>query len=147
VFRLTEDVMQDLLIKHPETNIRRVVHDIIDCILEKTLKDGCSKITEFGKFESYKTYSTKLAKEVIRFKFRISPVLEKKIKFDEYLINNAPIKAKVPFTKKHLEKCNQEIKQANIEAGVQASRLGNLRNKEKEMQQIVMDILEDNDTD
>jgi hypothetical protein len=141
VFRLTEDVMAELSIKHPDVNIRRIVHDIIDSILEKTLKDGCSKVTEFGKFESYKTYSTKLAKEVIRFKFRISPVLEKKIKFDEYLITNAPVKAKVPFTKKHLEKCNQEIKQSNVKAGVEASKLGNLRTKEKEMQQIVMDIL------
>jgi hypothetical protein len=141
LFRLTEDVMQELSIKHPDVNIRRIVHDVIDSILEKTLKDGCSKITEFGKFESYKTYSAKLAKEVIRFKFRISPVLEKKIRFDEYLINNAPVKAKVPFTKTHLEKCNQEVKQSNVKAGVEASKLGNLRTKEKEMQQIVMDIL------
>ena len=141
MFRLTDDVMKDLLKKHPDVNIRRIVHDIFDCILEKTLKDGSSRINEFGKFESFKTFSTKLARNVIRFKFRISPVLEKKIKFDKYLLDNAPVKAKIAFTNEHLEKCNQQVKQSNVSAGSEASKLGNLRTKEREMHDIVMDIL------
>ena len=141
MFRLTDDIMKDLIIKHPDVNIRRIVHDIFDAILEKTLKDGSSKINEFGKFESFKTVSTKLQREVIRFKFRISPVLEKKIKFDQYLLTNAPVKAKVPFTDENMEKCNTEIKNLNVEAGIEASRVGNIRTKEKQMSQLVMEIL------
>ena len=114
---------------------------LFDNILEKTLKDGSCMVTEFGKFESFKTFSTKLQTEVIRFKFRISPVLEKKIKFDKYLLDNAPVKAKVPFTNINLEKCNQEVRESNIVASADAGRLGSLRTKEKGMAQIVKDLL------
>lgn len=141
MFRLTDDLMDDLTKKYPDVNIRKIVQDIFDGILEKTLKDGSCRVNEFGKFDSFKTFSTKLGAPVIRFKFKISPMLEKKIKFDPYLLNNAPVKAKVPFTEEHLEKCNQEIKQSNVQADMEASRHGIQRTKEKEMAQIVQDIL------
>jgi hypothetical protein len=133
--------MNDLIKKYPESNIRKIVNDVFDIVLEKALKDGSCKVTEFGKFESYKTISTKLGSEVIRFKFKISPVLEKKIKFDQYLLNTAPVKAKVSFTDENLQKCNQDTKKANVEASIEAGKLGDLRTKEKEMSQLVMEIL------
>ena len=142
MIRIPEDLMKELTDKYPDANIRHIVQLLFDNILEKTLKDGSCMITEFGKFESFKTFSTKLQTEVIRFKFRISPVLEKKIKFDKYLLDNAPVKAKVPFTEVNLEKCNQEIRESNITASTEAGRLGSLRSKEKKMSQIVQDLLD-----
>jgi len=141
MFRLNDEIMLELSKKHPDVNVRRIVHDVFDSIIEKTLKDGSCKVSEFGKFDSYKTNSTKLGTEVIRFKFRISPFFEKKIKFDQYLLSNAPVKAKIPFTEENLEKCNQEIRASNIEADFEARKLGDLRTKEKEMGQLVLDIL------
>jgi nucleoid DNA-binding protein len=141
MFRLSEDLMIELCNKYPESNVRRIVHDVFDSILEKTLKDGSCKVIQFGKFECYKTVSAKLAKEVIRFKFKISQMLEKKIKFDTYLLNNTPIKSKVPFTDENLEKCNRDIRDMNIEAAKNASKMGSIRSKEKEMSQIITDIL------
>ena len=143
MIRLPEDLEEELVKKYPDANVRSIIQALFTGMMEKALKDGCCNVREFGKFEAYKTTSTKLGAEVIRFKFKISPALEKKIKFDEYLLNNAPVRAKVPFTEQHQLKCNQEIKKSNIEASREASQLGIQRTKEKMMTSLVKDLIND----
>lgn len=145
MIKIPEDIEKELIKNFPDSNVRGIIEAIFNSILNKALKDGSCNIREFGKFDVFKTISTKLGTEVLRMKFKISPALEKKIKFDQYLLNNAPVKAKVPFTEDHQKKCNPLIKIANAEAVAEASRLGNQKTKEKIMSNLVMEILNEND--
>lgn len=141
MIRLPEDVENELIEMYPEANVKAIIQSLFASVLKKTLKDGCCNIREFGKFLSHKTVSAKLATEVIRFKFKISPALERSIKTDKYLLNNIPIKAKIPFTDENKKYCNNDIKIMNTQAQIEASRLGVQLTKEKVMSNRIMDLI------
>lgn len=143
MIRIPEDLENEIIKKYPNTNIKAILQSVFTGLIDKTLNDGGCIIREFGNFKAFKTHSSKLGKDVIRFKFTISPALEKKIKFDEYLLNNIPIKAKIPFTEEHQKKCNTEIKLLNSEAGTNAVRHSAQKTKENTMSNLVSDLLND----
>lgn len=143
MIRLPEDLENELIAKYPDANIKGIIQSLFLGIIDKTLKDGGCIVREFGNFKSFRTHSTKLATDVVRFKFQISPALNKKIKTDAYLLNNIPIKAKVPFTEEHQKKCNTEIKLLNTEAGVEALRNSTQKTRERTMTNLVTAILND----
>jgi hypothetical protein len=143
MIRLPEDLENEIIKKYPTANIKSILQSVFTAIVDKTLKDGGCIIREFGNFKAFKTHSAKLGKDVIRFKFTISPALEKKIKFDEYLLNNIPIKAKIPFTEEHQKKCNTEIKLLNTEASTSAVRHSAEKTRENIMSSLVSDMLND----
>jgi hypothetical protein len=141
--RLPEDLENELIAKYPEANVKAIIQSMFLGIIDKTLKDGGCIIREFGNFKAFRTHSAKLATDVIRFKFSISPALEKKIKFDTYLLNNIPIKAKVPFTEEHQKKCSTDIKLLNVEASSLALKNSQQKTREKTMSNLVTAMLND----
>ena len=143
MIRIPEDLEDEIVKKYPESNVKSILQTVFNGLIEKTLKDGGCIIREFGNFKAFKTHSAKLGKDVIRFKFTISPALEKKIKFDEYLLNNVPIKAKIPFTEEHQKKCNTEIKLLNTEAATSAVRNSAQKTRENTMSKLVLEMLTD----
>jgi len=143
VIRIPEDLEREIIKKYPESNVKAIIQAVFVGILEKTLKDGGCIIREFGNFKAFRTFSAKLSTNVIRFKFTISPALEKKIKFDSYLLNTIPVKAKIPFTEEHQKHCNTEIKLLNTEASCEAVRQSAQKTREKTMSDLVSDIIKD----
>ena len=143
MIRIPEDLETELIKKYPDSNVKAIIQAVFSGILEKTLKDGGCIIREFGNFKAFKTFSAKLNTDVVRFKFTISPALEKKIKFDTYLLNNMLAKAKIPFTEEHQKKCNTDIKLLNSEASSEAVRISAQKTREKVMSNLVSDMLKD----
>lgn len=143
MIRIPEDLENELIAKYPDANIKAIIQSLFLGMLDKTLKDGGCIIREFGNFKAFRTHSAKLATDVVRFKFSISPALNKKIKTDAYLLNNIPVKAKVPFTEEHQKKCSTEIKLLNVEASLEAVRNSSQKTREKTMSNLVAAILEE----
>lgn len=137
MYKLPGDLENELQRKFPNVHIRKMIDSIFRMIVEKSLKDGSCFIKEFGHFSSYGKWSTKMERKVIRFRFKITPSLEKKIKTDQYYIDNIPIKAKSVFSEEHEEVCKDKKAQreANAEAEKEAEKLG----KERTKKQIVVD--------
>lgn len=140
MFKIPEDLEQELQKKYPKEHIGSIIQSLFHGIIEKTLKDGSCHIRELGKFTSFVTYSGRSFSKVVRFKFKTSMALTQKIKTDQYLIENLPVKAQVSFTEKHQSKCNTELKESNTKAAIEASQLGRMRTLEKINNQIVLDI-------
>lgn len=143
MFKIPEDVENELSKKYPQLHVRSFVNDLIRLILEKTLKDSACTIREFGKYIAFKTFSSRNGKEVIRFKFNIAHSLRSKLKDDDYLLKNLPIKAKNQFTQENEEKCEkfQDQKHANITAQKEAKELERKRTQENLARSYVLDII------
>jgi nucleoid DNA-binding protein len=126
VFKIPQDLEETLKKKFPDVHIQTVVHYVIQAILEKSLKDGSCSIREFGKFITFRTRSNKIGQDVIRFKFRISNTLNNKLRVDQYLLENIPVKVQTPFTEENEEKTKdkKEQQQLNIAAQKEAEKLG-----------------------
>ena len=118
--------------KFPDVHIKTITQHIFQSIFDKTLKDGSCNIREFGKFISFQTKSSKLGRNVIRLKFRLSTSLEMKIKTDNYLLNNIPVKSSMIFDDKNEEKCKDKrgIRNANVAAAKEASNIGKKRSED-----------------
>ncbi len=142
MIKVSEEIEKELEKKYPNTDIKNIIENLFKCIIEKTLKDGSCNIREFGKFTSFKTYSKKLECDVVRMKFRLSNSIENKIKKDKYLLGIVAAKAKVPFTEEHQAKCNNDVKLANVQANLDASKIGKQVKKDREMNNLILDILE-----
>ena len=65
--------------------IEKIIDELFEEIIKKTLYDGSCSILNFGKFFSYKVFSNFLGKFVPRFKFSVSRALTKKIRDDLYI--------------------------------------------------------------
>lgn len=143
MYKLPDDVVLEIKRKHPNIiNIERVIDDTFNEIMEKTFKDGSCPIRNLGKFTSFQSYSTRSNTNVVKFKFIPSQTFREKIKEDKYLLDILPIKAAVPFTQEHANKCNKEIKLANDRAKEAASRLSTKKTKEKLAKHEILSILE-----
>lgn len=147
MFKLPEDVENDLKLKYPNFPVRNFVNSLFQSIIEKSTSDGSCGIRELGKFLSFVTYSSRLGKDVIRFKFKVTPALNEKIRTDEYLIKNLPIKAKNPFSKKNEESCisRREQRDANFVAQKEASILGKEKTSERITKDIINGVIKDSD--
>jgi hypothetical protein len=141
VFKIPEDLEVNLKKKFPDIHIQTLVHYIVSAILEKTLKDGSCSIREFGKFITFRTRSNKIGQDVIRFKFKISNTLNNKLRSDQYLLDNVPVKVQTPFTQDNEEKTKdkKDQQQLNIQAQKEAEKLG----RDKIMSNLVTNEIKD----
>ena len=136
MFKLTEDIENELQMLYPDIDMELFLHQLISKIVDKTLQSGACSIREFGKFIAFQTFSTRTARNIIRFKFKFSPSFLNKIKFDELLMKNLPMKMKAEFNESHEAKCSgvqhrklnyQKVTELNAnEAAVTKSNLGKL---------------------
>ena len=131
-FKLPPDLESDLQNRFPEAHIPTIVEAIFQSILTKITRDSSCTIREFGKFSAFVTKSNRTLKEVVRFKFKLSTALQKKIRTDQYLIKNLPVKAQHAFTKEHEQKCKpkEAQKNANMEAKSQTTSVSKKRTNE-----------------
>ena len=139
MYKLPEDIQIELQKKFPNVNIQILTHYIFQAILEKTFKDSSCSIREFGKFLAFRTRSSRTSQDVIRFKFKISNTFDKKIKQDQYLIDNMPVKAVNVFSNQHEKTVEDKKSQhhANIAAQKEAEKLG----KTKTQSNLVINIM------
>lgn len=139
MFKLSDEIVQNLKNKFGDIPIDNIIQYLFMEILQKTITDGSCHIREFGKFVAFQTYSNKLNKHVIRYKFKPSTALLNKLNNDAYLFKKIPVKSKVPFTEENKQICHdkQNNKQLNSNAYVEAERLGS--KKSSNTDKIVVD--------
>lgn len=144
MFKLPEDVEIELQKKFVNAHIPTLVQYIFQGILDKTLKDGSCSIREFGKFISFKTKSNKMGQEVIRFKFKLSNTLANKLRIDQYLLDNMPVKATNVFTEGHEERTKDKKVQskANVSAQKEAEKLGKEKTKSNLVTNEILSIMD-----
>jgi hypothetical protein len=146
MIHIPEDLEIELQKKFQDVHIKTVIQHVFQSIFDKTLKDGSCNIREFGKFVAFQTKSSKIGRNVVRFKFRLSSSLEKKIKTDDYLLNNIPVKSTAAFNEEHEEKCKnkRDISKANANASKEAGSVGKIRTNchvvEHEVNKIINNI-------
>lgn len=143
MYRLPADVEIELQKKFQNVHVPTLVQYIFQAILEKSLSDGSCSVREFGKYICFKTRSNKTGQDVIRLKFKISNTLSNKLKIDQYILNNIPVKAATIFTPEHEEKTkNKKLQQkANITAQKEAERLGRTKTKSQLATNEIIDIM------
>ena len=122
-FKLPPDIEEDLQKRFPDIHVPTFVDALFQSILSKITKHSVCTIREFGKFTAFVTHSRKMAKNTIRFKFRVSTALNNKIKSDQYLLNKLPIKATKAFSEENEKKVKdkQAQKLANVKASTDAT--------------------------
>jgi len=143
MFRIPEELELELQKKFPNAPIPQIIQFIFQSILNKTLNDGSCSIRDFGKFISFRTRSNRVGQDVIRFKFKISNALSNKLKNDQYVFNNVPVKAANVFSESHREKTKHKKMQseANIKAAKEAERLGKKKTEEYLVLNIINDVI------
>lgn len=143
MYKLPEDLEQELQKKFANAHIPTLVQYIFQSILEKTLRDGSCSIREFGKFLSFRTRSNRIGQDVIRLKFKLSNTLNGKLKTDQYILDNMPVKAANVFTPEHEEKTkNKKLQQnANITAQKAAEKLGKEKTKSNLVTNEILNIV------
>ena len=144
MFKLPEDLEIELQKKFQNAHIPTLVQYIFQGLLEKSLKDGSCSIREFGKFITFRTRSNKIGQDVIRFKFKISNTLNNKLKIDQYLLENMPVKAATVFTTEHEQKTKDKKLQqnANITAQKAAEKLGRVKTKSQLATNEILSIMD-----
>lgn len=143
-YAVSKDVANELQKKYGSTlNVEHFVQDLFTSLINKALKDGSSVINGLGSFLSYVTYSGRHGKNVVRFKFKISPYFRKKVIDDSYLLNSLPIKAQVPFTEVHESKCNPDLRDQNVKLSIKSLQYAKEKEKEYEHSQLVLDLISD----
>lgn len=131
-YKLPADIESDLQKRFPEVHVPTFVDAVFQAIIGKITRHSNCTVREFGKFIAFVTHSEKLSKETVRFKFKISSALNKKIKSDQYLLDNLPVKAQNVFDERNQEVCEnkQIIKQANLAAISEANKVSKKKTDE-----------------
>ncbi len=126
--KTSQKIQDEMQKKYPGVNAGLFIGDLFSKIIQTTLSNSSSTITGLGRFISFVTFSKRIGKNVIRFKFKPSTSLLNSIKDDEFLLENLPVKSATVFGKSNLEKCNtdesQEAKKHNKMAEQQTIKRG-----------------------
>lgn len=143
-YKLPADIENDLQSRFPEVHIPTIVDAIFQSIISKITRHSNCTIREFGKFTAFVTHSEKLAKDIVRFKFKISSALNTKLKSDQYLLENLPVKAQNVFNEKNKKVCEnkQGQKQANLAAISEANKISKKRTDEAVAAETVSKIIQ-----
>ena len=104
-YKLPTDLESELQKRFPEVHIPTIVDAIFQSIIGKIIRHSNCTVREFGKFIAFVTHSEKLSKDTVRFKFKLSSALNKKLKSDQYLLDNLPVKAQNVFNEKNRQVC------------------------------------------
>jgi nucleoid DNA-binding protein len=131
-YKLPADIESELQKRFPEVHVPTIVDAIFQSIIGKITRHSNCTVREFGKFTAFVTHSEKLSKDTVRFKFKISSALNKKIKSDQYLLENLPAKAQVVFDERNQQVCEdkQLKKMANLEAISEANKISRKKTDE-----------------
>jgi hypothetical protein len=142
-YKLPADIEQMLQKQYKDVPIPAVIDSIFSLIVHKVTNDSSCTVREFGKFIAFVTHSEKLGKESVRFKFKLSAALRSKMKKDEFLLNNLPVKAQTSFTEDHANrvKDKQGRKQANLDAASKASKITKTKTDERIVADHIRDIV------
>lgn len=145
LIRLPKDIEFTLQKKYPDfKDMVYFVHDLFEAIKNKSFDDGSCTLSSFGSFYSYKTFSGKKGRIVVRFKFAISKSFNEAIATDEYIINkidkNISHRIKLDTLKKEWREHRDENKSMQnlfFNKKRETSRL----TKEKVMNMIISDFV------
>lgn len=142
-YKLPADIESDLQKRFPEVHVPTIVDAIFQSIISKITRHSNCTVREFGKFTAFVTHSEKLSKDTVRFKFKISSALNTKIKSDQYLLENLPVKAQNVFDEKNQKVCEdkQNKKHANLAAISEANRVSRTKTNEAVAAETVSKII------
>lgn len=145
MFKVPQDIIDDLQKKYPKYDIESFIHDIFDKILNKTLYDGSCLVRELGKFSAFKTYSTKLSKETPRLKFKTSNSLVSKLRDDQYVLDHLAVQDKAPYTEAHEEVCKtkRHIRDNRTSLLSEASKKGHAGTQDKLVRKEVLKLIDE----
>jgi hypothetical protein len=147
MFNLPKDIEKDLIEKYPDIPIKSIVNSLFQRIIEKTLNDGSCTIRSFGKFISFVTFSGKLGRDVVRFKFKLSPTFNKKIRDDDYLIKTHNVRARNTFGEIEKERIIDDIIQKrkieNAKAVIEAGKQGSMKTRERLIEKTLKEMIVD----
>ena len=112
MYKIPKDIEVEMNKIYPNIDVQLFVHQLFTKIVDKTFRDGACSIREIGKFVAFKMFSTRLNRETVKFKFKSSISMLKRIRFDEYLLNLVNISQPVEFNEEHEQICSdkREIK-------------------------------------
>lgn len=143
-YKIPADLEAELQRRFPEVHVPTIVDAIFQSMISKITRHSNCTIREFGKFTAFVTHSEKLSKDTVRFKFKISSALNKKLKSDQYLLENLPVKAQNVFDENNEKVCQdkQEKKQANLAAVSKANKVSRRKTDEAVAAETVSKIIQ-----
>lgn len=116
MIRIPKDIENELKKndKYKDINISELINELFTLILSKTFNDGGCTIRLFGSFFSFKTFSKRHGKDVVRFKFQPSKMLKLNIRNDQYLLDKVPdAKENVSYDESRITKESQQRRDEN----------------------------------
>ena len=147
-FEIPDEIIQKLQKEYPEAPVNLILQNFFQEMLNLIFKDGRCLIKRFGNFISFVTYSNRIGKKVIRFKFRPSATLMSKIRDDEYLLENLPVKSQAIFNEQNEEKCKKfkDIKKENEKIMNGGRRISQQHTENRQVYDMVRDIVNREDS-
>lgn len=143
IYKIPPDIEKNLEKIYPDVDITKLVHNIFEQILNKCFQDGSCTIREFGKFDCFKVFSSRVGREQVRLKFKATVSLIDKIRNDSYLLNELVSVQSREFTDEHQNRCDgkENQKKLNYEARRLASSKQKEKTKERLAKQRILDIV------
>jgi len=144
MYKLPEDVVKKIEKIYPEIDVTKLVHVLMESIIEKTLQDGNCTIRELGKFTSYVAESSRVGRDIVRFKFKVSQAFTNKIRYDEFLLENLKKEAAAEFTEAHERNCKgkREKRHLNIIAQSNAAKHSKQMTQENVAREEILKIID-----
>ena len=145
IYKIPPDIENILRKKYPNIDITQVIHDVFDTILEKTFDHGSCTIRSLGKFICFKTFSTRMGRDQVRFKFKASTTFVNKIKNDSFLVDKLACVKNHNFTDYHKNNCEDKKEQKLINTQIEQTITKQQKKKTNESlaKQKILDILKE----
>lgn len=89
--------------EYPEINVSKFINELFNMIHEKSITDGSCLIYNFGRFFSFKHFSSAKCKFQPRFKFKVSRALIRKMGEDPYILDQISLTSAYIFDKEKLK--------------------------------------------
>lgn len=89
--------------EYPEIDVSKLINELFSMIHEKSITDGSCLIYNFGRFFSFKHFSSSKCKFQPRFKFKVSRALIRKMGEDPYILDQISLTSAYIFDKEKLK--------------------------------------------
>lgn len=143
MFEIPPDIELQLSQRFPQVDVRKIVSNLFQLILDKTLEDSSCSVRGLGKFLAYSVYSGKSKTNLIRFKFKPAECLRKRIRTDKYLLKTVKAKNQTAFIESTINETHREIRDENLKTMSLAEKYGLKSTKDKILDNFITEMIKE----
>lgn len=149
-FKLSPIVKKKLEEKYPDIDITTIASDIFSEIANATFEDGACNVGGFGTFVCFKTFSPRIGRFIVKFKYLISRQFKQRIRLDDLLLSKVKEAKPNPEFKEERVKKESIIETRNFNKKMKETGIcSKAKDRARKRQQLetILDILSKDETE